>query len=128
MDKGDYEEAILAYKTALEIYSKTEDRYGIAQTFNNIGLTYFRMNDYDKAIQYYKSAIEISKEIGTARSELIQLYNLGLAYLKLNKSEKSLLFFNKALRLAEVIRDDVLTISLKNRINSIEGLPFNSIN
>lgn len=92
-EKGNYEDAIKNYTTAIE--SHPED----ASLYNNRGLAYFKVKKYKKAISDYSKAIELKPDYAVAYN------NRGLAYFKrggwANKApfDKAILDFTKAIEL-----------------------------
>jgi tetratricopeptide (TPR) repeat protein len=83
--KGKFEEAIEAYKKAIEV---EPDSYG---AYNNMGSAYAELGKFEKAIKVCKKAIKIKPDKDQA------YYNMGGAYAELGKFEKALEVCKKAI-------------------------------
>src|SRR5690606_36980658 len=72
--QGKYTEALENFSASLKILEKLEEKWGIAMTYNNIGLAEHQLNRPIVAKKYYEKALLLAKELG--RKELIRnIYN-----------------------------------------------------
>ena len=62
--KGQWQEALDLWTTALKIFEKIGDVAGEALALNNIGLVYRRLGQYSEALDYYQQSLDISRKIG----------------------------------------------------------------
>jgi tetratricopeptide (TPR) repeat protein len=86
--KGEYLEAISAYKKALA----QNIRY--AQAHQRLGETYYAMGKTDRAIGEFHQALELNS------NDVLAHFQLGLAYVKLGETAKAAVSLQKVLRLA----------------------------
>ncbi|MGM0650805.1 MAG: tetratricopeptide repeat protein [Bacteroidota bacterium] len=86
-EKGDYENAIKHYNTAIDLNSNNYEYYA------NRGGTYTKMQEYEKALKDFNKAISLNPGNHTAYN------NRGAIFLKAGKPEKALSDFKKALSL-----------------------------
>ncbi len=63
-NKGNYEEAITAYKAQVLVYEKLNDSRLRAFALDNIGETYFAWGKYDEALNYLNQSLEVFKLLG----------------------------------------------------------------
>lgn len=78
---GNYREALLSYKKAIEIhdkYKKGNDgnslenvKYEMLTLLYNTGNVYFKLGDYEQAIQSYKSALNINPDFEEANENML---------------------------------------------------------
>jgi Tfp pilus assembly protein PilF len=85
MMEGDDQAAFIEFQKALEYIPDDKESY------NLIGLFYYKQNNYKKAVEYYLKAIDIDKHYAEAYN------NLGAAYMRLEKWDEALEVFDKAL-------------------------------
>ncbi|MEP7274013.1 MAG: CHAT domain-containing tetratricopeptide repeat protein, partial [Acidobacteriota bacterium] len=76
---------------------KTGNRYGAAQTLNNLGVEYYHLQDSDQALACYERALRYWREIGNRVEESRTLSNLGLIHYQKRDLEKSLEFLKASL-------------------------------
>ena len=87
LEQGDYKNAILKFKKAIEIDSK------FAFAWDNLGVSYRQANQYDKAIKAYKKSLEINPK------GRLPLINIAVTY-NLNKDYASAIkYYNKFIAL-----------------------------
>jgi tetratricopeptide (TPR) repeat protein len=75
---ANYNDAIDAYKKALEIQPDHDEAYA------NLGLAYVEQGKYDKAIEHYQQAIKLKPDNADTH------YNLGVAYGNLKKYKEAI--------------------------------------
>jgi tetratricopeptide (TPR) repeat protein len=61
--KGDFGKALQHYNTALISHQEIGNAYGMAITYNNVGIVYYSMGDLDNALEYFSKSLERSLEI-----------------------------------------------------------------
>lgn len=85
--KGDYEQAIAAFKKSLELHADYKE------TFYYLGNAYFKVKDYKEATNAYLSAITAEPENADA------YFEIGLCYAGQEKHDEAMRSFKKALEL-----------------------------
>ncbi len=116
---GEYEPALI-WNTELEKHQiESDDRAGLATTYNNIGLIYSKKGERDKALEYYGKSEKIRLEVGD-RAGLASTYNnIGAIYDKRGEWDKALEFYNKSKEIFLEVRGRVGLASTYNNIGAI---------
>ena len=84
--EGDYKTAIENYSNALRIVSNMDQSIEVikvlTQTYNNMGVSYWKLGDIDSAMDHYQTNLELVKEnFGDNHQQLFYVYNsLGSIY------------------------------------------------
>jgi tetratricopeptide (TPR) repeat protein len=102
-NQGQHEKAISLYKEILQTNPK-EKQY----LYNDLGLSFFRLNRLHEAISSYNEAIRIKWWIPEAH------FGLGLAYEKLGESQKATTSFTEALAIFKKITSSSGSYSFSN--------------
>ena len=100
-----FQAALKSWQEALGIYRQLEDRQGIANSLNNLGLAYYRLGEYRKAIEFHQQSLSLSRELKYHQGEAASLGNLGLAYGKLGEYRKAIEFHQQSLTLARELKN-----------------------
>ena len=88
-------EALSQFKSSLELSIQLEDRYGIALSYNNIGLIFLFSNSYDEAQKYFEMSLENMTE-NQSDLEAAIYTNLGLINYFQDDYKPSLKYLNQA--------------------------------
>jgi CHAT domain-containing protein/Flp pilus assembly protein TadD len=110
MDKlGRYEDALNFYNTALQLYerfTKSDEGGGqgrvglntfIANTFMNIGLTYFNMGQYGRTLEYFERLSGLFERPEQFERFGSLMLNTGVLYMRMGRYEEAQRHFEKAL-------------------------------
>ncbi|PIB35456.1 hypothetical protein BFP72_08655 [Reichenbachiella sp. 5M10] len=82
--------SIDAYLEALAIYKKSQDRFGVALSYYNVGKTYADLKDYEKSIAYLSQAIQELKSQPQKENRIVTWYaQLANVLIKANKLTKA---------------------------------------
>jgi tetratricopeptide (TPR) repeat protein len=104
-NQGDYQEALISYQKALEVYQKTlpEDHPDLATSYNNIGQVYNSIGEYSKALSYYQNSLEIyQKTLDSNHPSLAISYNnIGWVHKFMGDYPKALESHEKALEIEQ---------------------------
>jgi len=92
-----YQTALAAWQSALEIYIEIGNRQGEANALGNLGIVYDSLSDYERAIDFHQQSLTIERAIGNRQGEANSLGNLGLAYVSLGEYERSIEFLQQSL-------------------------------
>jgi signal transduction histidine kinase len=76
-----FDSSLIYSEKALEFYSKKKDSIKIARTYNNLGLTYIRLNNKKEALDVFYKAIEINKNFNNKEGLIGNYNNLGNYYI-----------------------------------------------
>ncbi|WP_375578410.1 sensor histidine kinase [Marivirga tractuosa] len=76
-----FDSSIIYSEKALEYYKETQDSINIANTYNNLGLTYIKINNRKSALNNFYKAIKINKSIKNYTDLIGNYNNLGNYYI-----------------------------------------------
>jgi predicted ATPase/DNA-binding SARP family transcriptional activator len=75
--QADYARAAACYEESLALFSRIEDRAGIAQALNNLGNVAWNQDDYGRARELYGVSLRLRRELGDREGMAATLNNLG---------------------------------------------------
>jgi len=75
-----YSQAIEYYQQSLNIHKNSANRYGEANSLNNLGEIYSLLGEYSQAIDFYQESLNIQRDIGNRSGEAASLNALGNIY------------------------------------------------
>lgn len=94
---GLYEESINIARKSLQINLKNKDSFGIADSYNTIGVNYYFLSNYDSTRYYYEKSFKIKKKNDVDSHELaVSAYNLAILYEDLAQPKKALKLYLEA--------------------------------
>ena len=93
------------FMDALSSYRRAEDRVGIANCYNNIGVLHKNACRWTRAQASLSKALEIAKTLGLAQVLIRVQLNLGIVYGKLRRFPDAISSFNAAVNGAERFGD-----------------------
>jgi tetratricopeptide (TPR) repeat protein len=102
---GESDQAMDAYRAALQLFQAVGDRRGEASSINNIGLLYSALGDKQKALDDYEQALRLFKDIGDRRRQAYSLHNIGMIHGDWGEHNKALEYFSQALQLSQDVGD-----------------------
>jgi CHAT domain-containing protein/tetratricopeptide (TPR) repeat protein len=115
--------SIEKYYEALELYRRSGDRDGEADTVNNIGMIYYSLGETQTALEKFNEALPIIRVLGDRRGEATALNNIGIVYHSLGQTQKALEKFNEDLPIRRALGD---RRGEANAINNI-GMVYHSL-
>lgn len=112
---GGFQEALQAWRLALDIYRNLDDQVGEAKTLANIGLIYDSQGYYSEALNHYRQGLELISKIRgkgdtSYETDLIEgalFNNIGTVYEALGSYSFALESYEKSLSLTREISDQV---------------------
>ncbi|MEG4076428.1 tetratricopeptide repeat protein [Microcoleus sp. Pol14C2] len=75
-----YSQTLAYYQQSLNIHRDTGNRYGEANSLNNLGNFYRLRGEYSQAIDYHQQSLNIQRDIGNPSGEADSLNALGNIY------------------------------------------------
>ncbi len=126
-DSSDLNTALNLYEQALEIYKKHKDKAGIASAYNNIGVTYARLQQQELALNSLKNSINLWKEISNKQNEAVALLNIGWVYKTFNEILKALEAYYKSLDIRQEIgnqKDIADTLQIIGSVHEEQAIKF----
>ena len=100
----DYEGAIKNYNKGLELLDD-KDSYNAANSMNNIGLCYLRLDDVGKALEYLTPALDVFIKENDIKFIANSYLNIANCYLMTDEKEKALANIEMALVMKRKIKD-----------------------
>jgi len=113
-----FSEAINYYKKCLDFYKEKNDKKGIANTLNTIGVVYHSWGIEPKALEYLFASIEIYRELNDSTRIGSVYNNIGLVYRDLNKDKLALDFYKKSYKLVYNSNDTGSISLIANNLGS----------
>lgn len=104
-DLGNFPEALKNNEAALETYLGTDDKLGLANAYNNIGLTNIYLGNYEEAMKNCDSALEFYTESGSKKGQANAYDNMGNIYQYQHLWEKAAEMYFMSLKINEEIGD-----------------------
>jgi tetratricopeptide (TPR) repeat protein len=103
--QGEYEEAIIFYEKALDIYQKKfpSNHLDLSMLYNSIGTVYLRVGEYSKALSYYEKQLEIDRKCFPSNHPNLACShnNIGNVYFVMGNYSKALQYYEKALEIRQ---------------------------
>jgi len=71
--QGYFSQALKSYEQALAIYRQLNDKAGIGQSLNDIGMVYILLNKNDQALEVLQQALLIRRQLKDGKGECEKL-------------------------------------------------------
>lgn len=117
--KGNYEEAIVLFKKAIETSVLEKDKITIGKATNNIANSYSQIGKSELALKYYLKAIDYFNEVKDTFNSAKSTKNIGALYSEQKEFEKALGYYQTALSLAQKINDIPLLADCYNNMGVV---------
>lgn len=114
-----HEEAQPHIDAALEYFQETNDKYGLAFTYNTIGSIHYKTDDYHIGLKYLLQAYNLFKEINDVANQSRTLKSIGSVYQFFNDYKKAEETYLHCIGLSESIND---FNGISNALNPLSGL------
>ncbi|NEO11737.1 MULTISPECIES: HEAT repeat domain-containing protein [unclassified Moorena] len=105
VESKQFDEALIYYEEALQLYRKLGDQAEIASTLTTIGNVFQGLEHYDQALSSYQEAVAISEQINNQVSQASALGGLGETYLSLGDYQQAIDYLQPALTIQQQIDD-----------------------
>ncbi|RZT91359.1 tetratricopeptide repeat protein [Ancylomarina subtilis] len=102
---GNYFEGLQHFKEAAGIAESENDGRGLVDSWNEIGITYFKMSNYEDAQTFYFKALKKAEEIDYKNRVKGLKNNIAIIYSIYKDHDKALELFNKLLEIYEKEKD-----------------------
>lgn len=117
--RGEYPEAIVWGKRALERARRTRDERAIAYAQNMLGNSYVAQGALRKAIGHFRPAVELYDRIEDVPRQAAAHNNLGICYQDLGILDMALAEYQRALQADERVGDRVDALIIHNNIGEV---------
>ena len=104
----DFDQAIVNFRNAYEIYQEVSDNLYSAHVLNDLGNVYIYLKDYDKAIEYFNDSYDIGNEFNFPTATAHALFNIGFAHRENGNYQEALSYFERG---AEINTYDMSSIN-----------------
>jgi len=105
---GEYESALDYYQLSARESGAIKDTLGLANSYNNMGEVYKKIQDYQKSIELLNIALQWQKKIKIPYG--IAYYNIGENYLLMNRLPDAIDYFNRSLA-QSLAENDIRTLA-----------------
>ena len=116
---GENERALPLTKESLEISRELEDKNGISQCLNVLGMISLDMSNLKDAKDYLSEALHIRRQIGRNIGLCSALNSLGLILIQEGNYENALEHYKEAIEIARELNDDMYKGILYNNIGEV---------
>ena len=96
-----YDESRAYFLRAEELYTKLDDKMGVARVTGNLASTLFEQGDTITAISKYKMLAKLAEEHKDYRSQVIGLYNAANGYYQLAMYDSATVYIDQAIPVAK---------------------------
>ncbi len=110
-----FKKSLEFHHKSLELREELNEKQGIAQSLNNIGIAYLHSGKLNQALEYFQRSLEISRELGNDNEITNSLLRIGEIYKALGEYGKALDYLNQSLEIAT-------QIGVRNTIKDIYAL------
>ncbi len=100
--KSKYDTAEKFFTECLNFYKESNNKSGIAETLNNLGVTAYDRGEYGKALDYYRENLLLINEIEDEREKANLFYNLGNVSFYRGEYPAALEYYQKSLDIRRV--------------------------
>lgn len=114
---GKYKVAMPYHKKALSIVEKMDNPIDslLANTYDNLGITYNALGEYDSALVYTMKGLTIRENMKDSSGIAISCNNIGATYQGLSRIKESLTPFKKSIAINKIMNDSInLAIAFNN--------------
>ena len=110
---GDYTNALISFRTALQHSERLKQDYSIANSLGNIGILYTITHQYNDALEYHKRSVEVCIR-GNLKNQLAKsMQSLASAYSDVGDHVQAIATFKEALAHAFELHDVSLAESMR---------------
>lgn len=100
LELQDFDNSQKLNRKALKIRKINNDSFGLRQTYNNIGMAYFKKDNFDSALFYYTKSHALVKNTKSLNA-IYSLINISNVYSATKNYKAAILNYKKALKIAE---------------------------
>ncbi len=117
--KGDLEKGLKIFEETLVIFRKSNNKIGLADTYNLMGNVYDMIGESELSEKSYLQSLKIRKEIGERSRIADLLYNLGVFYDTQDNYYKALDSYLEALQVYDSIGNKELISKVLNGLGNV---------
>lgn len=117
--KGNYKEAIVAFKKCEVIFKKSGDKQLLGKTYNNLGRSFSQIGKSEEALKNYLLSMSISTQNKDSLSMAKTNKNIGALYEEQNDFVKAMLYYNRCFELAKHKNNLLIMADCQNNMGVI---------
>ncbi|NER16682.1 tetratricopeptide repeat protein [Spongiivirga citrea] len=99
-DNNEFDESLVHWKKAVELYEVLKDYSGVAYTASFIGEAYTTMGNYEKSMEALYEGLQAVENTNSKRMHARLLSKIGVNYKNLNQLDKAQSYFQQAIAIA----------------------------
>ena len=103
--KGEYDKALDHFRIASELFSRSNDRRGVASTLSDIGVVHWLRGSYPTALEHHRQSLSLRRAIGDKRSIAHSLWSIGVVHRDSGSFKPALEMFRESMELRREIGD-----------------------
>lgn len=103
--RGEYDRAMQHLREAHTLFTRANDRRGIAGTLDDIGKVHWLRGAYGQALEFHRQALALRRALGDRRSIALSLANIGRVHHDSGAFKAAIQQFREALDLRRDIAD-----------------------
>jgi adenylate cyclase len=103
--QGDYNRALKAYETSIDLLKEIEDQMGLVNTMINMGRVYQDWGKYSGAQELYEKVLKLARDMGDRRGSMAALFNLGTLHHNQGEHGPALKYYQQTFGLAQETGD-----------------------
>ncbi|MFH1568417.1 MAG: tetratricopeptide repeat protein [Gemmatimonadota bacterium] len=105
--RGDHLQAIVHYTEAIRAYSRIKHRYGICQTYQNLGMCHAGQQEWEAALSCYNRGEVLARELGTVDVLANLLVSRAVVHLRRGELEDAEVAGSRAQTLMEQLANRI---------------------
>jgi class 3 adenylate cyclase/predicted negative regulator of RcsB-dependent stress response len=114
-EKGNIDDAIYHFKESLSLKEKSDDLFGMALTWGNLGRAYLLMGNHQEALDYLRRDLEFCQSSEDLFGQMIMTNNMGRALVHAGQLQQAMAHFEKSYELALTFDNRLwITMNLKD--------------
>jgi tetratricopeptide (TPR) repeat protein/CHAT domain-containing protein len=116
---GQYEEAIVKYQLALNMFLGLKMFAGVSVSLQNIGMAYQSLGQYDNAVKKFLQSLSVFRKLKDESGVATVLNNIGSLYKSKDQYDKALEYCLQALAIERKLKKEDKIATLLNEIGYI---------
>ncbi|MBN2683263.1 MAG: tetratricopeptide repeat protein [Bacteroidales bacterium] len=128
---SNYDISVSYFEKALDIYLKTNNKYGLANSYGNLGNILSKQRNFKDALENYTKEMGLRKEVSDKVGLAASLVNIGIVYYELQKINLALSYAEEAEKInlqTNHVYGLCKSLYLKGlcfeRLNNVESIQF----
>ncbi len=116
---GRFAEGLDYAQRSVRLYRLLENRYGLADSLNKLGLIQIKLKDYLAASEAFQESLQLLRDLNQAYGISITLHNLGLVADDLKEYENAIQYYEDSLVIKQQIGDQYNMAATLNNLGLI---------